>query len=124
MTDIDGALVLVTGATGGFGAHMVEQFHAAGSRLIVTDSDPSALNTLAAEYGHKDKRIEAVIYADLATSSDCQELFDRVNGTGLVPDILINNAGIALAGRLDHVGAGRAAAVVDAAAAGGSAVAP
>lgn len=107
MTNIDGSLVLVTGATGGFGAHMVEQFHAAGARLIVTDSDRATVAVLEEEYtkkaGPTGAGIAAAFGVDLATAGGCLELFDFVNGKGFVPDILINNAGIAVAGRLDHV---------------------
>jgi len=107
MTELNGALVLVTGATGGFGAHMVNQFHAAGSRLIVSDHVPDSLDGFADTFVGRGGALEAVVAADLSTAEGCRELHAQCNSLGLTPDILINNAGIALAGRHDHVPADR-----------------
>ncbi len=101
MTDIDGRLVVITGATGGFGAHMVEQFHAAGARLVITDRDAAALDRFETQTAGN--RIAATVAADLATKEGCRALYEALEQRGLAPDILINNAGIAVAGRLDHV---------------------
>ena len=107
MTVLNGKLVVITGATGGFGAQMVRQFQAAGSRLVITDRDRAALEALDAQYAETDGRIDATIAVDLATAAGCRRLCDALEARSLAPDILINNAGIAVAGRLDHVPADR-----------------
>lgn len=103
MTDLNNALVLITGATGGFGRHMAQQFLAAGSQLILSDLDAGALESLKAEFDGQQQKIIGCISADLSDVSGCQSLVSAVDDAGVCPDILINNAGIAVSGRLDHV---------------------
>lgn len=103
MTDINNAVVLITGATGGFGRHMAQQFLAAGGQLILSDLDGDALESLKAEFSGQQEKIIDCIPADLSDVSGCQSLASAVDDAGVCPDILINNAGIAVSGRLDHV---------------------
>lgn len=100
MTDPANKTVLITGAGGGFGRHMVRQFRAAGAKLIVTDLVNEALS--AAEDAAGDDRVSTVV-TDLSTKGGCAALAGHCAERGLVPDILVNNAGIAFAGRADHV---------------------
>jgi short-subunit dehydrogenase len=103
MTDLDQKIILVTGASGGFGRHMTDQLLARGSRLILTDLHDDALDTLRAEFSHFAGSIAATIAADLSTAEGCRLLAYRCEKIDLRPDVLINNAGIAVAGRHDHV---------------------
>ncbi len=103
MTDLNDAAVLVTGATGGFGRQMTRQFLEAGSRLLVTDIDPDALEALRQEFAAYSDRILGTVAADLVDDAGCRKLFDDVQALGVDPDILVNNAGIAVGGRFDHV---------------------
>jgi NAD(P)-dependent dehydrogenase (short-subunit alcohol dehydrogenase family) len=100
MTNLANKTVLITGAGGGFGRHMVQQFRAAGSKLIVTDVSDDALR-VAIEVGDGD--IKASVVADLATADGCNAVLALCGSGNCTPDILVNNAGIAVAGRLDHV---------------------
>ncbi len=105
MTTLDGATVLVTGASGGFGRQMMHQFLAAGSRLIVTDRDGGALAEAAAairtEAGGRGE-ILAVLEADLCSREGCERLCAEVRGVEF-PDVLVNNAGIGMSGRIDRI---------------------
>ena len=103
MTNLNCAVVLITGATGGFGRQMTRQFMAAGSRVILTDLDAGGLATLKAEFDTSSNQALACITADLSSADGCQALFDAVQAENLQPDVLINNAGIAVSGRFDHV---------------------
>lgn len=103
MTELDKALVLITGADGGFGRQMTRQFLAAGSRLILSDIDEQRLNALRAEAGAGTDGIVAAIPADLSDDRGCRILYDEVMKTAALPDIIINNAGVGLGGRFDHV---------------------
>lgn len=100
MTEAANKTVLITGAGGGFGRHMVQQFRAAGARLVLTDLGEAALGAVAADAGHD---LVAAVAADLSTETGCQALVAACSERGVVPDILVNNAGIACAGRVDHV---------------------
>lgn len=103
VTDINSKTVLVTGACGGFGKHMVRQFRARDCSLVVTDLCNDKLGDL--ERSQQDMRGSTAtsFAADLSTETGCSELFTHCQRIGVVPDILVNNAGIAVAGRHDHV---------------------
>ena len=103
MTDLSDAVVLITGATGGFGRQMTRQFLEAGSRLLLTDIDAALLETLRAECQTHDGQILGSVATDLVDDAGCRKLFDEFQAQGFLPDILINNAGIGVGGRFDHV---------------------
>ena len=100
MTDIANRTVLVTGAGGGFGRHMVRQFGSAGAKLILTDLDDAALRGAAGDAGAS---LVGSVACDLSTEAGTKAVVDTCASHDVVPDILVNNAGIAVAGRLDHV---------------------
>lgn len=100
MTDPRNKTVLITGASGGFGRHMVRQFRAAGANLILTDINDSALRGVIEDAG---EHLIASVAADLATDAGCDALAGVCTSRGVVPDILVNNAGLGVAGRLDHI---------------------
>lgn len=105
MTQLREAVVLITGAAGGFGQELTRQLLMAGSRLILTDLDSDVLH----------KRVEiiqrevstgeilACLAVDLSSTEGCQTLYEKVKAFSVPVDILINNAGIAAIGRLDEV---------------------
>ena len=78
MTDLNQALVLITGADGGFGRQMTRQFLAAGSRLIISDINEQRLSELQADSGAPPDQVLASIPADLSGEGGCRgERFDR-----------------------------------------------
>ena len=105
MTNLNNAVVLLTGATGGFGKELTRQLLEAGSRLILTDIDQSNLNTLATEMTQKIATGEIIgcIESDLSSIEGSDALFQQVQGLNIPVDVLINNAGIGLYGRMDEV---------------------
>lgn len=109
MTDLNDAVVLLTGATGGFGQELTQLLLAAGSRVICTDLDAVKLAQQAEALKPLTTNGEllASLVADLATSEGCQSLFQQVKSLGLTVDILINNAGIAMFGRMDETPSGQ-----------------
>ena len=105
MTDPAGKTVLITGAGGGFGRHMVRQFRAAGAKLILTDVSDDAMRDAASDAGED---LLATLAADLSSEAGCDAIAQLctvalVTSGSTVPDILVNNAGIAMYGRLHHV---------------------
>ncbi len=100
MTDLTNKTVLITGAGGGFGRHMVRQFRDAGARLILTDLTDQLLTDVADMSGGD---LVAAVAADLSTASGCDAVAESCAAHSVIPDVLVNNAGIGVAGRLDHV---------------------
>lgn len=105
MTQLNQATVLLTGAAGGFGQEFTRQLLEAGSHLILTDLDEGVLH-------HQVKGIQsqvatgkvlACLAADLSTREGCDALYHQVQALKCPVDILINNAGIAVFGRLDEI---------------------
>ncbi len=103
-TDLNGKIVVITGAGGGFGQAMIRRFLRAGSRLVLADVDREALQATAARVmkeagieGRADN-ILGYVASDLSSDEGCEALYRQV--TALTPqvDILVNNAGIGMSG--------------------------
>lgn len=105
MTQLREAVVLITGATGGFGQELTRQLLRAGSRLILTDLDKVFLHQRAEAIWSEvaTGEVIACLTADLATREGCEALYHEVKALGIPVDVLINNAGIAVVGRMDEV---------------------
>lgn len=89
-----GRRVLVTGGASGLGAALVAAFAARGDRLIATDLAEQAPDSLP----------QGVEYLRLDVTSDddwASALAHIEQGGGL--DVLVNNAGVAAGGRIDHL---------------------
>jgi len=105
MTELNNAVVLLTGATGGFGKELTSQLLQAGSHLILSDINQTSLDEYAAKVSNEKTtgKILACIESDLSNSEGCNALFEQVKKLNTPIDILINNAGIGLFGRMDEV---------------------
>lgn len=105
MTQLKDVVVLITGATGGFGQELTRQLLSAESRLILTDLDADIVEQQVAGIQQEISTGEVLAYlvADLSTSEGCDLLYKQVQGLNTPIDILINNAGIAVFGRMDEV---------------------
>jgi short-subunit dehydrogenase len=91
--DLDGARVLLTGASGGIGNAIARALHQRGASLAITGRRADALESLKSELGD---RVD-VLVADLAKRDDVQALPGRA---GTV-DVLVANAGLPGSGDLD-----------------------
>ncbi len=80
--------VLITGATGGLGQSIANEFYEKEFDLILTGTNDKKLNDLRLKFKKKTK----VIKCNLATISEIENLFDQIKPNSV--DILINNAGI------------------------------
>ena len=105
MTKLNRAVIVLTGATGGFGRELTKQLLQAGSQLILSDIDRARLDSLAEEMSNDTTagKILTCIESNLATREGCTNLCERVRALDTPVDILINNAGIGLYGRMDEV---------------------
>lgn len=105
MTQLNNSVVLLTGAAGGFGQELTRQLLAAGSHLILTDLSQAVLQEQAAAIQSTitTGKVLAVLAADLSNRTGCETLYQQVRELGVPIDILINNAGIGLYGRMDEI---------------------
>ena len=105
MTDLNQAVVILTGAAGGFGQELTRQLLQANSRLILTDIDLNILENRASQIKSDitTGEIIACMGSDLSNREGCETLYHQVKALEIPIDILINNAGIGLFGRMDEV---------------------
>lgn len=82
--NINGASILVTGASGGLGTAMVTELAARGAKLVVSARNVALLDQLAAETGAE------VVVADMADRRDVERLAARA----ATCDVLVANAGV------------------------------
>jgi short-subunit dehydrogenase len=90
--DLNGARVLLTGASGGIGNAIARALHARGASLVITGRRVDALDALKAELGDRVNVLEA----DLARAEDVEALPGRAGEV----DVLVANAGLPASGEL------------------------
>ena len=90
---IEGARVLLTGASGGIGNAIARALHSRGAELAISGRREDALRTLRDELGD---RVE-ILVADLAEPAAARELAGRAGRV----DVLVANAALPGSGRLD-----------------------
>jgi len=104
MSKLSAATVLITGAGGGFGRELVQQLLAKGSHLILTDHPAAQLSAqmkqLEDTLSERPGKVLACLDIDLAHADGCDQLYAAIQQMAMVPDIVINNAGLALVGNM------------------------
>ncbi|MGI5324358.1 SDR family oxidoreductase [Actinomadura nitritigenes] len=97
--EFGGDLVVVTGAGSGIGRATARAFAEAGARVVVADIDEGGAKRTVDEIGAAGG--DAHVYGVDVADPEAMERFARyVKDTWGVPDVVVNNAGIALAGSL------------------------
>lgn len=93
-----GRVALVTGASSGIGEAFARELGDRGMQLILTGRDEGRLARIADEISATNKvRVERIVL-DLARPDAPEQLKAAVDGFGLAPDLLVNNAGAGLIG--------------------------
>ena len=94
-------IVLITGATAGFGAEMARTFIRHGHQVIATGRRKNRLDDLQAELGEKLLTLEL----DVTSKSSITEALSSLPEAWQTIDVLINNAGLALGIEPAHLAA-------------------
>lgn len=95
---VQGKLALVTGGASGVGLETVKLLHAEGARVAISDLNVAAGSALAAELGER----ALFVRHDVASEADWQQALATVQQHfGAALDVLVNNAGILIAGDIE-----------------------
>ena len=94
MNRIQGKLILITGASSGIGAACARRFAREGGRLVLWARRRDRLDTLAREFDTEpgSVRLDVVDVRDRPAENRAAQ---GLVAAGVVPDVLINNAGLA-----------------------------
>jgi len=92
---IQGKLILVTGASSGIGETCVRRFAAEGANLVLWARRADRLERLAAELGTAHRVSLSVAVVDVRDRTAVNRAVEALVSAGRVPDVLINNAGLA-----------------------------
>jgi len=87
------AWALITGASHGIGRGVARLAAVDVSGLLLTGRDEGALRAVAAEFARPGLQVE-VLAADLATPEGVQAVIDWTRSFDVIPDLLVNNAGL------------------------------
>ncbi|NNN22188.1 MAG: SDR family NAD(P)-dependent oxidoreductase [Acidimicrobiales bacterium] len=91
--ELNGALVVVTGAGSGIGKASAEAFSNSGSTVISLDKNAEAAQKTAASCGGYSFQV------DVSNREAMAELAESIGVEYGVPDVLVNNAGVGMSGR-------------------------
>lgn len=91
-----GSTVLITGASGGLGEAFAEQLAKRGSNLVLVGRSQHKLQALAERLERQSKINATVLTADLASTTEVDQLISDLKTRRIDVDLLINNAGFGL----------------------------
>ncbi|MBO3083651.1 SDR family NAD(P)-dependent oxidoreductase [Cellulomonas fengjieae] len=97
-TGLEGRVAVVSGAAGGLGSAFSRALHAAGASVVVADLVDDAAQALAAELGDRALATHLDVTSEESWASTVDAALDAFGAV----DVLVNNAGIANAGPIDH----------------------
>ena len=102
------AIALITGASAGLGVEFARQLSKRGHRLVLAARRKDRLEALAAELGNA-----RAVAIDLAESGSAARLLAEIEAGGEHVELLVNNAGFGLKGRVAEVNAMRLREMID-----------
>lgn len=103
MTNKDGKLALITGATAGIGKALAKLHAKKGGNLVLVARRKDRLEEIKTELGKQYSITVRIISKDLSKKKAPEEIFKELNDAGLHIDYLINNAGFSKQGYFHEV---------------------
>lgn len=95
LPQMEGRVVLVTGATGGIGRAAAERFADLGARVLLLGRNAEKAETARAEIVAKTGNADvAVVLADLSSLASVRAAVDRITADEPALHVLVNNAGV------------------------------
>lgn len=102
MRDFNGKVVVITGSSMGIGRNLAEKLAAKGARIVLNSRGETQLMELSRSMSASGYEVLAV-QADVSRLSDCQMIVEAaISRFGRI-DLLINNAGVNMLGRLEDI---------------------
>lgn len=102
MIDVRGKWTLITGASRGFGRLSAKYMAEAGSNLILHARMLENLNAIVNELKETSATV-VTVEAELSDLSAVETMLKTIDSFGIVPDIILNNAGLQIAYRQDYL---------------------
>lgn len=96
MSEFEGKVVLITGASEGIGRALAKRFAPTGAKLALAARNEARLAELAAECRAAGAAEALVLKCDVSQLADCRSIIDRTVAELGGLDVLINNAGITM----------------------------
>lgn len=93
---------LITGATSGIGYELAKVFAMHGYDLLLIARRADRLEKMKQEFAKTYNVSANYIVKDLAESAAPQEIADEIKKSGMVIDVLVNNAGVGVYGSFSH----------------------
>jgi len=110
--DLSGRVVIISGASAGFGAHLARLYAAAGAAVVLGARRTERCESLAAEITRGGERALAV-RLDVGNEASVIAAFDAAEAAFGAPDVVVANAGIGVGARSTDVPVERLRALVD-----------
>jgi hypothetical protein len=104
---------LITGASAGIGAALARVFASHGHALVLTARREAELNALADEVAASGHKRPHIIVADLGHPDGPARLAEALQGAGMEPSNVVNNAGFGLLGEAAGLDRARQLAMID-----------
>jgi short-subunit dehydrogenase len=106
--------IIITGATKGIGRAIAEKFAQDGNRIIVCARNKDELNKMKAEFGSRYPltTLEAKV-VDMSKKEAVHSFGESIINSGIVPDIIINNAGYFIPGSVYNEEEGTLEAMIE-----------
>lgn len=101
--DLTGRVVVITGASSGFGRGMALKFSEAGAHVVLASRSMDALQELVLECEHVSTGSPLAVRTDVSVQNDVEALSARTLAEYGKIDMWINNAGVAAIGRFEEV---------------------